>query len=201
MKDVRKLLSQALVEICEYKPLDNVTVKEITRQAGLTRQVFYRHYADKYDLAKYIHLHAYYRALDDVNIEEESGPHMWGKISRIWLDIIKSNPRFYQNIYRSNSGGEFKRIVRTYITNFYKGIVQQQLGEQIDSDTLFIVELYLAGATEKINDWMLNGAKLSVEEMNRLLYMSMPEKIRNLIIFSKVDVETVKWIARTAYPA
>lgn len=200
MKDVKKLLSEALVEICEHKSLDNVTVTEITHQAKLTRQVFYRHYTDKYDLAKYIHLHDYYCALDAVDMGENRGVDMWGNISRIWFDVIKGKSRFYQNIYRSNSGGEFKRIVRTFITNFYMGIIRQQLGERMDSDLLFVTQLYLTGATEKINDWIMNGARLSAGELNRLLYMAMPEKLRDLVIFNEIDANTAKKIARTAYP-
>ena len=123
MKDVRKLLSEALIEICEGKPLDHVTVTEIAGYAGLTRQVFYRHFVDKYDLAKYIHLQDYYEALDALNVETERGVSMWGKLGSLWFDVIKARARFYQNVYRSNSGGEFKRIMRTYITNFYMGII------------------------------------------------------------------------------
>ncbi|MBQ8280027.1 MAG: TetR/AcrR family transcriptional regulator C-terminal domain-containing protein [Roseburia sp.] len=200
MKDVRKLLSEALVEICENKPLDNVTVTEITKQAKLTRQVFYRHFVDKYDLAKYIHLHDYYSALENAVLEDDKGVDMWGRVSRAWFDVIKEKAKFYQNIYRSNSGGEFKRIMRTYITNFYMGIVEQQLEKQMDPDIFFVVQLYLAGATEKINDWVASGAKIPVEELSRLLYLGMPEKIRNLVIFNELDAETAKMIARNAYP-
>ena len=35
---------------------------------------------------------------------------------------------------------------------------------------------------------------------NRLLYLGMPEKIRKLIIFNEIDVETAKQIAKNAYP-
>lgn len=85
MKDVRKLLSEALAEICENKALDNVTVTEITKQANLTRQVFYRHFTDKYDLAKYIHLNDYYRMLDDAELSEDLGADMWGVLVRFGL--------------------------------------------------------------------------------------------------------------------
>lgn len=200
MKDVRKMLSEALIKICEQKPLDSVTVTEITRQAGLTRQVFYRHFVDKYDLAKYIHLHNYFHALDTIEEEAKQGPNMWANVSRIWFNEIKKNAKFYQNIYRSHSGGEFKRIVRVYIMNFYLGIVQYQCGTQIEADTIFVIQLYLIGATEKINEWILNGARRSVDELNIMLYMAMPEMLRNLIIFNEVDQDTAIRIAKEAYP-
>ena len=88
MKDVRKLLAQALVEICEHKLLDHVTVTEITQRAQLTRQVFYRHFVDKYDLAKFIHLEDYYGALDSLDIGNDCGAKMWGKVGQVWFDMI-----------------------------------------------------------------------------------------------------------------
>ena len=200
MKDVRKLLAQALVEICENKPLDHVTVTEITQRAMLTRQVFYRHFVDKYDLAKSIHLEDYYGALDSLDIGNDCGAKMWGKVGQVWFDIIKAKPKFYQNIYRSNSDGEFQRIMRTYITNFYMGIVQHQCVDSADPDILFVIHLYLLGATEKIHEWILSGAKMPIEDLNRRLYLAMPETIRNLIIFNEVSGDTAKRIARAAYP-
>ena len=56
MKNNKQLLANALIEICNIKPLDKITVTEITKKAGLTRQVFYHHFLDKYELAKWVHM-------------------------------------------------------------------------------------------------------------------------------------------------
>ena len=199
MKDIKKRLSEALLYICEIKSLDSVTVTEITRQAGVTRQVFYRHFADKYDLAKFIHLQDYYDALDNLKEGEERGIVMWAQVSRLWFEVIRENARFYQNIYRSNSGGEFQRIMRSYVVNFYMEIVRLQMGEEVGPDLMFIIQLYLAGVTEKINEWIMGGARSSVEELHRLLFMAMPEAIRGIVVFNELDREAAKRIARAAY--
>ena len=44
------LLAQSLKDLCQSKPLDLVTVTEITKKAGLTRQAFYHYFIDKYEL-------------------------------------------------------------------------------------------------------------------------------------------------------
>ena len=80
VKDVRKLLSDALLEICERKSLDHVTVTEIAAQAGLTRQVFYRYFFDKYDLAKFIHICDFYGALDAIISNEDCDADVWIKV-------------------------------------------------------------------------------------------------------------------------
>ena len=56
MTNTRQLLAQALIDICKTKPLDNITVTELTKKCNLTRQIFYYHFEDKYDLAKWVHL-------------------------------------------------------------------------------------------------------------------------------------------------
>ncbi len=199
MKDIKKLLSQALLHICKTRSLDSVRVTEITRQAGVTRQVFYRHFTDKYDLAKYIHLQDYYSALDNLKAEEERGVVMWAQVSRLWFEVIRENARFYQNIYRSNSCGEFQRIMRSYIVNFYMEIVRRQLGEEVEPDLLFVIQLYLAGVTDKINEWIAGGARTPVEELHQLLYLAMPEVLRGIVLFNELDREVAKEIARSAY--
>ena len=199
MKGVQKLLSNALLEICERKSLEYVTVTEIAAHAGLTRQVFYRYFIDKYDLAKFIHFHDFCDVLDQILSGEKRGADMWVDISRAWFDVIKARPQFYQNLYHSGSNGEFRQIIRTYITKFYVGIAQHQLGPQLEPEILFAIQLYLAGATEKINEWIQSPAKTPVEELNRLLYHSMPEKIQNLIILNELDAVAAKKIAQDAY--
>lgn len=200
MKDVRRLLAGALVEICDRKPLDYVTVTEITQQAKLTRQVFYRHFADKYDLARLIHLHDFYYALDRMEIKEEKGMPLWGAISAVWLDVIKQRPRFYQNIYRSNADGEFKRVMRTYITEYYLGIVRRASGKKITAETEFLIQLYLAGVMEKYCEWILSGTKMPSGELMKLFYKAMPDAVRDLVLHNDMDLETAKQIAKGAEP-
>ena len=200
MNDKRKILSDALLHLCKSKSLDAVTVTEITLKAKVTRQIFYRYFSDKYDLAKYIHLQDYYSALDSLEEDEARGIVMWAKVSRLWFEVIQKNAKFYQNIYRSNSGGEFKRIMRSYITNFYLEIVHRQLADEERPDLMFVIQLYLAGVTEKINEWIEGGAKYPVDELHQLLYMAMPEAIRGIILFNEMDKKTAKEIAISVYP-
>lgn len=200
MKDVRKLLSDALLEICERKSLDHVTVTEIAAHAGLTRQVFYRYFFDKYDLAKFIHICDFYSALDAIISNEDCDTDVWIKVCNTWLDVIKARPQFYQNIYHSSSNEEFKKMMRTYNTNFYMGVAQYQLGPQIDPEVIFVIQMYLAGVTEKINDWILAGAKMPINELNRLLQLGMPERIQDLVMLRGLDGAVAKKIVQDAYP-
>ena len=43
-------LAQAIRECMKTTPVDKITVREIVQTCGTTRQTFYRHFTDKYDL-------------------------------------------------------------------------------------------------------------------------------------------------------
>ena len=43
-------LARAMKECMKSTSVENITVKQITEECGLTRQTFYRNFMDKYDL-------------------------------------------------------------------------------------------------------------------------------------------------------
>ena len=44
------LLAESLKEIAKTKPIEKITIKEITDKAGVIRPTFYNHFQDKYEL-------------------------------------------------------------------------------------------------------------------------------------------------------
>ena len=54
-KTAKALLAAALKEKMCHKPLDKITVREITEECGVNRQTFYYHFEDIYDLLKWVY--------------------------------------------------------------------------------------------------------------------------------------------------
>ena len=66
-KDTKELLRDSLIELARKKPLDKITIKQVSENAGVTSQTFYNHFRDKYDMV----LWAYRNRVDDVFIKED----------------------------------------------------------------------------------------------------------------------------------
>ena len=47
----KEALVASLVELAGQKPFDKITVEEIARNCGVSKRMFYNHFADKYELA------------------------------------------------------------------------------------------------------------------------------------------------------
>ena len=44
------VLAESLKELAGTKPIEKITIKEITDKAGVIRPTFYNHFQDKYEL-------------------------------------------------------------------------------------------------------------------------------------------------------
>lgn len=49
----RYVFAQAIKDLIKMTSLDKITVTDIVMRSGMTRQMFYRHFKDKYDLVNW----------------------------------------------------------------------------------------------------------------------------------------------------
>lgn len=50
----RRALAESVTELLNEKPLDKIKIKDITDRCGVTRNTFYYHFQDIYDLLSWI---------------------------------------------------------------------------------------------------------------------------------------------------
>ena len=51
---IDEVLAESLKELSKTRPIDKITIKEITDKAGVIRPTFYNHFQDKYELLEWI---------------------------------------------------------------------------------------------------------------------------------------------------
>ena len=52
--DIDQLLADSLKELAAKRPMEKITIKEITDKAGVIRPTFYNHFQDKFELLEWI---------------------------------------------------------------------------------------------------------------------------------------------------
>ncbi len=55
--DVKSIIVDAMLQLCEEKHLKKITIGDIQAKSGISRQTFYNHFKDKLDLIQYIYEH------------------------------------------------------------------------------------------------------------------------------------------------
>ncbi|MCR4694327.1 MAG: TetR/AcrR family transcriptional regulator C-terminal domain-containing protein [Pseudobutyrivibrio sp.] len=53
-REIDAALAESLKELAATKPIEKITIKEITDKAGVIRPTFYNHFQDKYELLEWI---------------------------------------------------------------------------------------------------------------------------------------------------
>lgn len=183
MKQVPYRLAEALENICKRKSLENITVSEITSEAGVTRQVFYHHFTDKFELASWIHYVHLYRSVKQAL--EENTQQIWHGIALCWLKQLEKNRAFYVNAFQSASQREFQRIIRDFFFASYQWQLEQLLKRGLTEEELFAVRVYCIGGLEMVYEWVSKGTSPASERIAEMLEYAMPEFIHENVVKSQ----------------
>ncbi len=180
MKQVPYRLAEALKNICKRKSLENITVSQIAQEAGVTRQVFYHHFDDKFELASWIHYVHLYRSVKAA-LEEDAG-QMWRLTFKNWLRQLIENKEFYMNAFQSVSQKEFQRNIREFFYGAYRWQMMKSLNRELKEEEAFVLRTYIYGGMETVYEWIAGGMLMPTERMLELQELSMPEIVKKAVL-------------------
>ncbi len=110
-KEVKILLADSLKELALEKPIEKITIKEITDRAGVIRVTFYNHFQDKYELLEWI--------IRD-EIVESVRMLLWNDMTveamTFMFNSVLKNKDFYSRAVRLEGQNSFDSIVRKCFT-------------------------------------------------------------------------------------
>lgn len=86
--DVEALLAYALLELCDRKPLEKITVTELLNETGTSRRTFYSRFRDKNDLICWI----YQRKIVDASMAD--APELCFLESERYFDLLRRYQSF-----------------------------------------------------------------------------------------------------------
>ena len=157
-KESMERIEKVFIELLQTKELNEISVSDICKRAGLNRTTFYANYADIYGLAD---------AIRDKLENEVSGLYKeevtQGLNSNDYLKLfrhIKDNQIFYNTYFKLGYDNNYK-IIR-YDTALARVHFQNRFIE-------YHMEFFKAGITHIIKLWLKNGCKESPEDMFEII--------------------------------
>ncbi len=149
-------IERVFIELLQSKELNQISVSEICKQAGLNRTTFYANYADVYALADSIR--------EKLNAE----------LAEVYADEIQKQYHSYDYLKLFRHIREHQLFYRTYFKLGYEHqifIEDIKRGEE-DFQSRFLeyhAEFFRAGLTQILKLWLQNGCIETPEEMNEIL--------------------------------
>ena len=115
----KRALASALKELLEHKPLNKITIADITEQCGVNRQTFYYHFQDIYALLEWIYTTDAQRLL-----EGKRDGDTWQQGFLQVLEYIRDNRVTYQLmrdvVEERAAGTQVPEEDRAFLAHFYK---------------------------------------------------------------------------------
>lgn len=71
-KTTKELLAESFRELADTKPIDKITIKDITENCGYSPATFYRQFRDKYDLIAWAYSRDLEKIMERVGTDETS---------------------------------------------------------------------------------------------------------------------------------
>lgn len=151
-------IEKVFIELLQTKELDEISVSDICKRAGLNRTTFYANYTDIYGLADAIR-DKLENEVSDLYKEEV----MQGFNSNDFLKLfrhIKDNQIFYKTYFKLGYDNNYK--IFRYDTDLAHNHFQNKFIE-------YHMEFFKAGITQIIKIWLKGGCKESPEDMFEII--------------------------------
>lgn len=169
-------LEASLKNLLLKKPVDKITITDLTNDCGITRMAFYYHFKDIYDLIEWSCYEDASKALQGKKTYET-----WQEGLMQIFEAVMENKPFIMNVYHTLSREQIENylfhLTRDLIMNV---ILECSKGLNIKSEEQsFIADFYKYSFVGVMLDWIKKGMKENYHEIVDDICTTMSGNIKN----------------------
>lgn len=171
-------LGASLKKLLLQKPLDKITINDLTADCGISRMAFYYHFKDIYDLTEWVCVEDAKRALQGKKTYDS-----WqGGLLQIFEAVLENKP-FIMNVYHSVSREQIENYLFTLTSHLIRDVVEEKsVGTEIsEEEKQFIADLYKYSFVGIMLDWIRQGMKEDYREITEKIGITLKGNISNSI--------------------
>lgn len=178
---IRHRLADALESCMRKAPLEKITVRKITDECGVSRQTFYRNFADKYDLINWYFDELLNKAFEHMGYGNTVYDGLVHKFT-----YIRDEKFFFKAAFRNDSQNNLRDHDTLMIMDFYKKLIAGKMGVFPQAQYGELLEMYCVASVYMTQQWVLNGCVATPDKMARLMLEAMPPKLSDL--FARLNI-------------
>ena len=182
MRDLtKKKLSDSLMQVLKNKPLDKITISDLTSVCGVNRQTFYYHFHDIYDLIDWIYL-----TKGEEAIGEKRTYSTWQEGLTEIMKLMRNYRDFVLQTFHSRSRDHLQQILLKSSSRMIKKITQEVSGGKLNpTDEEFIADFYKYAFTGIVLEWIDRGMKedpsVIVKHMDLIVHGNIRDAAQRLL--------------------
>ncbi len=161
-------LNKALLELLNEKPVNEITVKELTERAGVSRCVFYLHYDNLLDMLNWVEeemFAEYQTCMRELFSKGKNHDTLVLDILRISFQITLDYLPITRLTYSDGSHPQYLRKYTNILLREVNALFQGKLSERTRSILFF----YASGTAMFIREWIQSDLSKSPAEMAEMV--------------------------------
>ena len=176
INQTKQILEESLKKLMLQKPLDKITIRDLTEDCDISRMAFYYHFKDIYDLVEWSCLEDATRALAGKKTYDT-----WSEGLVQIFDAVYENKPFILNAYRCISRDQIESFLFHLTSDLLMNVVEEKAeGTSIsEEDRRFIADFYKYSFVGVMLDWIKRGMKEAPEEIANMVCVTMHGNIGN----------------------
>ena len=156
----KRALEASLKKLLLQKPLNKITINDITEDCGVNRMTFYYHFKDIYDLVDWIMVEDAAKALE--------GKQSFDTWNEAFLDIlrqIQDNKVLVLNVYRSVGREQVEQYLYKLLDPMMHDFADRETRDITvqDNDKQFVIDFYKYALVGVVLEWIRRDMKTSPE--------------------------------------
>lgn len=171
----KKMLTASLKKYMAIKPLNKISIREIVEDCGLNRQTFYYHFADIFDLVKWM-----YQQEALTQLAQHEGISLWQEGLLQLFSYLQENKTVCLCTLNSMGRDHLKQFFYTDLRDIIeKAVLSFPPGQSLSEEfTEFLTHFYTISLAAVIESWLLGEFKQSPPELIDLIDNLLRHQIR-----------------------
>ena len=179
-KTAKEILAESFREVAEKKPIDKITIKDITDNCGYSSSTFYRQFKDKYDLIAWSYTQDLRSIVDKLEYTEGS----WKKVLTEVAKYFDRQRDYISNLLLHTNG--YDSFVHNMAQIHYERlrflISKVAPGNKLDEMTEMYIREYCYGTVHLTCEWILGKYKINFDELTQVYVNSLPVPLNQYLL-------------------
>lgn len=158
----KQALEASLKRMMLKKPLDKITIRDITEDCGISRMTFYYHFKDIYDLVEWACMEDAAKALANKKTYDT-----WQQGFIQIFHAVRENKVFVMNVYRCVSREQVEKYLVPLTDQLIMGVIaERSAGMTVrEEDKQFIAQVHSYSFVGLMLDWIRDDMRADPEEL------------------------------------
>lgn len=147
----KRAMEQSLKKLLLKKPLNKITINDITEDCGISRMTFYYHFKDLYDLVEWVCMEDAKKAWADKDSYDG-----WQDGLLQFVLSMQENKAFVMNVHRSVHLEQVEAFLRPEVDKLILQIINEESGKDMvsEEDKKYISRAYSYVFIGTLFDWI-----------------------------------------------